>query len=85
MELISEGKSKKIYKTEKKEEILLYFKDDIADAKLLFERRIKDITRTLNFTGKAVPDAYIKAYGNTVVLYIMKDNDKYEKLMRDKL
>ncbi len=63
----------------------LYFKDDIADAKLLFERRIKDITRTLNFTGKTVPDAYIKAYGNTVVLYIMKDNDKYEKLIRDKL
>lgn len=30
MELISEGKSKKIYKTEKKEEILLYFKDDIT-------------------------------------------------------
>lgn len=60
----------------------LYSKDDIADAKLFFERRIKDIGRTLNFTGKEMPPAYIKSYGNTVVLYIMKENDKYEKQIR---
>ncbi len=60
----------------------VYFRDDIADAKLFFERRIKDIKRTLNFSGKEVPESYIKSYGNTVVLYIMKENDKYEKQIR---
>ena len=57
----------------------VYLKDDVKDAKLFFERRIKDISRTLNFVGKEMPEAYIKSYGNTVVLYIMKENDKYEK------
>ena len=65
--------------------IKLYSKDDVTDAKLFFERRIKDIRRTLNFVGKEVPEAYIKNYGNTVVLYIMKENDKYEKLINERI
>ena len=65
--------------------IRLFSKDDIADAKLFFERRIKDIRRTLNFSGKEMPDAYIKNYGNTVILYIMKENDKYDNLIRKKV
>ncbi len=65
--------------------IRLYQKDDIADAKLLFERRIKDIRRTLNMEKRYMPNAYIKVYGNTVVLYIMKENEKFESILKKKL
>ncbi len=63
--------------------IRLYSADDVKDAMLFFERRIKDVKRTLNMAKQKgfADSAYIRVYGNTVVLYMMSDNAKFEKLI----
>ncbi|MBQ4556902.1 MAG: hypothetical protein IJA60_04565 [Clostridia bacterium] len=62
----------------------LYKASDTPDGKLFFERRIAAATRALNMSGQKgyAEGAYIKVYGNTVVLYMMPDNASVEKQMR---
>lgn len=62
----------------------LYRSSDIHDGKLFFERRIAEVTRALNVSGKKgyTENAYIKTYGNTVILYMMPDNAAVEKIIK---
>ena len=65
----------------------LYNVTDTKDGVLMFERRIKATKRASMFgiDTRAADNAFVKVYGNTVVLYMMDDNGKYkekfEKLM----
>ena len=67
--------------------IKLYSSDDIEDAKLFFERRIKAVKRARNTSKKSgyASDAYIRTYGNVVVLYMMSDNQRYEDLIKNRI
>ena len=62
----------------------LYRVSDAADGVLFFERRIKDTARTLRFSGKTgyADKAYVRTYGNVVVLYMLPDNASAEKAVR---
>ena len=65
----------------------LYSSSDITDGKQYFERRIKSTTRALNMSGqKGYSDsAYVKVYGNVVVLYMMQDNQRFENKIKKML
>ena len=62
----------------------LYKASDTLDGKLFFERRIAAVSRVLNLSNKKgySDNAYIKIYGNTVVLYMMPDNSVVEKIVK---
>ena len=59
----------------------LYSCSDIADGVLFFERRIKAAKRAkmFDFDTSAADNAYISVYGNTVVLFMLKDNEAMQK------
>lgn len=63
----------------------LYKASDINDGNLFFERRIKAAQRVLNISGKKgyADSAYIKTYGNTIVLYMMPDNKAIENKIKN--
>lgn len=65
----------------------LYRASDVNDGKLFFERRIKAVERVLNISGKKgyADKAYIKIYGNTIVLFMMPDNKAIEKKIGNKI
>ena len=59
----------------------LYSCSDIADGVLFLERRIKAAKRAKMFDcdTSAADSAYISVYGNTVVLFMLKDNKAMQK------
>lgn len=65
----------------------LFNASDIADGVLLFERRIKSAKRAgiFNINTTCADSAYISVYGNTVVLFMMKDNKTIQKEIEKKL
>ena len=59
----------------------LYNVTDTRDGVLMFERRIKSAKRASMFgvDTSAADNAFVRVYGNTVVLFMMDDNDKYKE------
>ena len=59
----------------------LYSVCDVADGVLFFERRIKAAKRAGMFDcdTSCADSAYICVYGNTVVLFMLKDNKSMQK------
>lgn len=59
----------------------LYSVSDTLDGVLFFERRISSAKRAgmFDIDTSSADNAYVTVYGNTVVLYMMKDNAKTEK------
>ncbi|MBQ6893606.1 MAG: hypothetical protein IJN48_05310 [Clostridia bacterium] len=59
----------------------LYQASDLADGVLFFERRIKAAKRAGAFVEGMdnADNAYISVYGNTVVLFMLKDNKAIQK------
>ena len=59
----------------------LYSVEDTKDGVLMLERRIKSAKRASMFgiDTTAADNAFVKVYGNTVVLFMMEDNAKYKK------
>ncbi len=62
----------------------LYRSSDAADGALFLERRIRETSRALKVGQKAgyAETAYVRTYGNIVVLYMMPDNAAVEKKLR---
>lgn len=65
----------------------VYRAADAADGALFFERRIREVSRTLRMSGAEghADTAYVRVYGNTVVLFMMPDNARFEKAIRSAL
>ncbi len=62
----------------------LFKSSDTFDGRLFFERRINETAKALKLTEKKgyTASSYIKVYGNTVVLYMMPNNEEVEKIIK---